>query len=49
MGSADKDPVELVRYVQVQIIGLRTFARAKNEMKPVEKLIDDFFVSGPFR
>ncbi|CAM4204288.1 TetR/AcrR family transcriptional regulator [Vibrio agarivorans] len=47
--SADKDPVELARYVQVQIIGLRTFARATDEMKLVEKFIDDIFVSGPFR
>ncbi|MGR5543118.1 TetR/AcrR family transcriptional regulator, partial [Vibrio campbellii] len=47
--STDKDPVELARYVQVQIIGLRTFARATDEMKLVEKFIDDIFVSGPFR
>ncbi|MCK8083669.1 TetR/AcrR family transcriptional regulator [Vibrio sp. 1CM24A] len=47
--SADKDPVELARYVQVQIIGLRTFARATEELDAVEKFIDDIFVSGPFK
>ncbi|EJS2612207.1 TetR/AcrR family transcriptional regulator [Vibrio alginolyticus] len=47
--SADKDPVELARFVQVQIIGLRTFARATEELDAVEKFIDDIFVSGPFK
>lgn len=47
--SADKDPVELARFVQVQIIGLRTFARATEELDVVEKFIDDIFVSGPFK
>ncbi|ELB2812608.1 TetR/AcrR family transcriptional regulator [Vibrio alginolyticus] len=47
--SANKDPVELARYVQVQIIGLRTFARATEELDAVEKFIDDIFVSGPFK
>ncbi|MEZ9133784.1 TetR/AcrR family transcriptional regulator [Vibrio breoganii] len=44
-----KDPIELARYVQVQIIGLRTFARATNEVALVEKFIDGIFEDGPFR
>ncbi|MEZ8104711.1 MULTISPECIES: TetR/AcrR family transcriptional regulator [Vibrio] len=46
---SDKDPVELACYIQVQIIGLRTFARATNEFDVVERFIDDIFVSGPFK
>ncbi|MEZ9904786.1 TetR/AcrR family transcriptional regulator [Vibrio breoganii] len=44
-----KDPIELARYVQVQIIGLRTFARATDEIALVEKFIDGIFEDGPFR
>ncbi len=47
--SADKDPVELARFVQVQLIGLRTFARATDELDIVEKFIEDIFRSGPFK
>ncbi|GEA50308.1 TetR family transcriptional regulator [Vibrio inusitatus NBRC 102082] len=47
--SSDKDAVELARYVQVQIIGLRTFALATDEIALVETFIDSIFEDGPFR
>lgn len=41
--SAEKDPVELARYFQIQIIGLRTYAQVTNDNDAVEKYIDDIF------
>ncbi|GAC31000.1 TetR/AcrR family transcriptional regulator [Paraglaciecola polaris] len=45
--SAAKDPVELACYLQVQLIGLRTYAQATDNIVAVEKLIDDLFEALP--
>ena len=39
----DNDPIELARYLQIQIIGLRTYAQVTTESSAVEKYIDDIF------
>jgi N-methylhydantoinase A/oxoprolinase/acetone carboxylase beta subunit len=41
--SASKDPVKLARYLQVQLMGLRTYAQVTNNMAAVESFIDDVF------
>lgn len=41
--STSKDPVKLARYLQVQLIGLRTYAQVTNNMAAVENFIDDIF------
>ncbi len=42
-----KDPAALARYMQVQIMGLRTYLRANNDGKvKVDKLIDALFEKG---
>ena len=39
----DKDPIELARYLQIQIIGLRTYAQVTNDQQAVERYIDNIF------
>jgi AcrR family transcriptional regulator len=41
--SEDKSPAELAGYLQVQIMGLKTYIQATNNLETVEKLIDDLF------
>lgn len=41
--SKDKKPAELARYLQVQIMGLKTYVQATNNLDAIEKLIDDLF------
>lgn len=41
--SAEKNPAELARYLQIQIIGLRTYAQITSDDAAVEKYIDDIF------
>ncbi|WP_367104144.1 TetR/AcrR family transcriptional regulator [uncultured Psychrobacter sp.] len=41
--SSDKDPAELARYFQIQVIGLRTYAQVSNNTDAVEKYIDGIF------
>ena len=41
--SAVKSPIELARYFQIQLIGLRTYAQVTNNVDAVEKYIDDIF------
>lgn len=41
--SSDKDPAELARYFQIQVIGLRTYAQVSNDTDAVEKYIDGIF------
>ena len=41
--SAKKEPVELARYLQIQIIGLRTYAQITSDKHAVETYIDDIF------
>lgn len=38
-----KDPMELARYFQIQIIGLRTYAQVTDSTRAIEKFIDDIF------
>ncbi|TEW55230.1 TetR/AcrR family transcriptional regulator [Psychromonas sp. RZ22] len=44
----DKDPLELARYVQVQIIGLRTYSRVVKDKQAIEKFIEQIFLGSPF-
>ena len=39
----DKDPIELARYLQIQIIGLRTYAQVTSDQQAVERYIDGIF------
>lgn len=41
--SSNKDPAELARYFQIQVMGLRTYAQVSNDMGAVEKYIDGIF------
>ncbi|WP_367110641.1 TetR/AcrR family transcriptional regulator [uncultured Psychrobacter sp.] len=41
--SSDKDPAELARYFQIQVMGLRTYAQVSNNTDAVEKYIDGIF------
>ena len=41
--SAEKESTELARYLQIQIIGLRTYAQVTSDDAAVEKYIDDIF------
>lgn len=41
--SAAKDPMTLARYLQVQIIGLRTYSQITSNTDVIEKLIDELF------
>ena len=41
--STTKSPIELARYFQIQLIGLRTYAQVTNNVDAVEKYIDDIF------
>jgi AcrR family transcriptional regulator len=45
---AHKDPLELASYLQVQIMGLRTYARVNNNEVMVKKFIDNIFMVAPF-
>ena len=44
-----KDPLELASFLQVQIMGLRTYARVNNNEKMVKKFIDNIFTGSPFQ
>jgi TetR/AcrR family transcriptional repressor of nem operon len=50
IGEIDKgkDAIELARYVQIQVIGLRTYTRVNNNTETVKKLIDNIFLGYPF-
>ena len=41
--SATKNPAELARYFQIQLIGLRTYAQVTNSPDAIDKFIDDIF------
>jgi len=43
-----EDTPRLARYLQMQLMGLRTYARANNSDLSVNELIDDIFSSKPF-
>ncbi|MBP2699996.1 TetR/AcrR family transcriptional regulator [Photobacterium lucens] len=44
----EKDPAKLARYIQVQIAGLRTYAKAHPNHAPLQEMIDDIFTNQPF-
>lgn len=48
-GELDKssDPAKLARYIQVQIIGLRTYIRANSNLSAGNEMIDDLFSTPP--
>ncbi|AMN67185.1 MULTISPECIES: TetR/AcrR family transcriptional regulator [unclassified Psychrobacter] len=41
--SSNKDPAELARYFQIQVMGLRTYAQVSSDTDAVEKYIDGIF------
>ncbi|EEX94736.1 Transcriptional regulator, TetR family protein [Vibrio orientalis CIP 102891 = ATCC 33934] len=46
--SPDKDPAMLARHLQVQIAGLRTYAKANDDDALLQEMIDDIFTHHPF-
>jgi len=46
--TSDKEPSDLASYMQVQIIGLRTYSRVNDDQKMIERFIDEIFVGAPF-
>lgn len=50
IGEVDKskDPARLASHIQIQIAGLRIYAKAKAGSAPLEQLIDDMFKHYPF-
>ena len=46
--ASDKNPMDLARYMQVQIIGLRTYSRVNDDQKIIEQFIEDIFIGAPF-
>jgi AcrR family transcriptional regulator len=46
--NADKDSKQLASYLQVQIIGLRTYARVNNNIETINTFVDEIFVGSPF-
>ena len=43
-----KDAPELARYIQVQIIGLRTYKCINDDAEAINKFINDIFIGSPF-
>lgn len=50
IGEVDKskDPSQLARHIQVQISGLRTYAKTHNGSAPIDEMIEDLFNYHPF-
>jgi len=50
LGEVDKnkDSKQLARHIQIQILGLRTYARIHDGDVPLEKMIEDLFAHYPF-
>lgn len=46
--TKEKDSAELARYVQVQIAGLRTYAKTHPNSGAISTMIDDIFAHYPF-
>ncbi|KHT50354.1 TetR/AcrR family transcriptional regulator [Vibrio sinaloensis] len=46
--SPEKDANKLARHLQVQIAGLRTYAKANDDDTLLEEMIDDIFTHHPF-
>jgi len=45
--AADKNAIELARFIQIQITGLRMYAKTCDNV-PLDKMIDDMFENYPF-
>lgn len=43
-----KDPLKLARHLQVQVAGLRTYAKANDDDALLQEMIDDIFIHPPF-
>jgi hypothetical protein len=50
-GEMDKDntPTFLANHLQVQIFGLRTFAKINNDIELFNDMIEDLFIHYPFK
>jgi len=46
--DTDKDPQRLAQHIQVQISGLRTYAKANDGQAPLDQMIEDIFTHHPF-
>lgn len=46
--ASDKDPQRLAQHVQIQIAGLRTYAKASNDPAALEPMIEEIFTHHPF-
>ncbi|TCI01796.1 TetR/AcrR family transcriptional regulator [Corallincola luteus] len=46
--SESADPEQLARYIQIQLMGLRTYVRANDSSIPMAELIDEMFANAPF-
>jgi len=46
--NSSKNAMDLARYMQVQIIGLRTYSRVNDDQTIIEHFIDDIFTGAPF-
>ncbi|MDN2662169.1 TetR/AcrR family transcriptional regulator [Psychromonas sp. 14N.309.X.WAT.B.A12] len=46
--ASDKDAKELASYIQVQIIGLRTYARVNSNVETINKFVNEIFIGSPF-
>jgi len=46
--NSDKDAKELASYVQIQIIGLRTYARVNSNIDTINKFVNEIFIGSPF-
>ncbi|MBR7889228.1 TetR/AcrR family transcriptional regulator [Marinomonas sp. A79] len=47
--SSQKSASELARFLQIQITGLRTYAKTSDEPLPLAQMIDDLFEHYPFQ
>jgi TetR/AcrR family transcriptional repressor of nem operon len=47
--DSSQSPQRLARHIQIQLMGLRTYSRANDGNIPVDELVSDIFVSGPFQ
>jgi AcrR family transcriptional regulator len=47
--DATKDPAKLAQYLQIQLMGLRTYVCAKDGDAPIDELVNAIFDRAPFR
>ena len=47
--ALEKDPKILARHIQIQITGLRSYARIHDGVAPLEQMIEDVFTHYPFK